>query len=56
MHLHSKDRRLEVFEVRESRSRSRCPSITNLGSVKFKFAVIPGLDRVRESLMLMRGL
>jgi hypothetical protein len=56
VHLHSKERRLEVFEVRESRSRSRCPSITNLGSVKFKFAVIPGLDRVRESLMLMRGL
>jgi hypothetical protein len=56
LHLHSKERRLEVFEVRESRSRSRCPSITNLGSVQFEFTAAPGLSRVRESLMLMRGL
>ncbi len=52
----STKRRLEVFEVRESRSRSRCPCITHLGSVQFQFTAAPGLARVREAILLMRGL
>ena len=55
LHLDSKDSMLEILKVRESRSRSRCPCITLLGSVKFQFTGTPGLSRVREALVLMHS-